>query len=133
MTACDRNSNGENVTDRDTDRELLQRIARKLMEGEQFRSPGMFALKFIDAIVEAAWRPPARVIDNYPDLDALPVGAIVIEADTATWAEGPNMCTRIALEGDLLRWSMPGDNRDYLTEEINLPAIVVWRPEEARA
>lgn len=45
------------------DRAELEAMARKLMEDKQFRAPASFALCFIDAILEAGWKPPSRIIE----------------------------------------------------------------------
>lgn len=64
-----------------------------------------------DDVIEAGWRPAARVIRDRAELDALPVGSVVMHfpcPDTAAcvWA-------RI---GDC--WTTNGDDRAYSAEDI---------------
>ena len=37
-----------------------------------------------DELIERGWRPPARVVTTVQELDALPVGAIIMEGDHGT-------------------------------------------------
>lgn len=87
------------------------------------------AEKCSDAILAAGWRPPARTITTVEELDALAVGAVIMEGDHGT--------------PDDTGWgfkTMPGvfhrfPDGWYVVAGIgerapDLPATVLWEPEE---
>ncbi|WP_029924027.1 hypothetical protein [Nocardia otitidiscaviarum] len=130
------------ASDRDTLAKLRHALMRQLFtSGYAPQQPAFDTLaaangvlgngELLDALAAyRGWRPPARVIETYPELEALPVGAVVMEADYKGWEtySCPAVMVRIALEDNLLRWSYPGDYRDYISDEINLPALLLWEP-----
>ncbi|MFE3081808.1 hypothetical protein [Nocardia tengchongensis] len=116
------------MPDRNIDRESLQHIARKLMEGEQFRSPGMFALKFIDAIVEADWRRPARAIATAEELDTLDWPCLVREITPADELEFYPQIWERAFQTD--GWCRVGQMFDEEDCTPRLPVEVLPEPKE---
>ena len=75
---------------------------------------GMSARETADALLEAGVRPPARVIESPEDLDALPIGSVVLHAPCS--AEGA-VCvwTNPYMAG---HWAFPGDDAEYDSEDI---------------
>jgi hypothetical protein len=92
-------------------------------------------LDFYHEVFASSWRPGGRRIDNYPELEALVANTVVVEVDASTGAVVRQMGAwrRIALPDGQLRWVLLGEDCDYLTEEINLPVVVVWPQEHTAA
>lgn len=75
---------------------------------------------FVDAIRQAGWRPPARRIETAEELDALPDRSIILmHFDT------------VAQKSDDV-WEVPNEVGQYLSDDIDLPATVLWQPEVNR-
>ena len=72
-----------------------------------------------DAILAAGFRPPARTVTTVEELDALEDGAVVLDAE--------DYVTRV-LDGEfcLVGWTVEA----FSSEEIAIPATVVYEPEE---
>jgi hypothetical protein len=76
------------------------------------------------ALLAAGWRPRAQVIEDSAILDALPVGAIVMDAP---YPEG-EVYQRTS---DGL-WAEPGFQGMCTTRVLSLPATVLWSPPDAK-
>ena len=70
-----------------------------------------------EAILNAGWRPPARVVSTWEELEALPEESIILDAGVPAYL----------LDG---LWSYPADQSDYEAGEIKLPVTVLYEPEE---
>ena len=77
-----------------------------------------------DEIIEAGWRPPARLITTVEELEALPGKTVIEDGDGDPWikAEAPLMDS----------WMYAG--LEYSSENmfwgIRCPFCVVWEPEQ---
>ncbi|MFE2994146.1 hypothetical protein ACFXG4_03930 [Nocardia sp. NPDC059246] len=81
------------------------------------------AAAIADDILNAGWRPPARVIETAEELDALPIGTIVVDAFAAS-------CTRVH-DDPLWKWvratsAVPWGRHFH---PPRLPVTVLWEPE----
>lgn len=84
--------------------------------------------EIVDAVLAAGWRPPARTITSADELDALPVGTVLVEGGHATPDE--------VVFGGLM--TMPGVFHRFPdgwhvvaghgARPVPLPAIVLWEP-----
>lgn len=78
-----------------------------------------------DAIVDAGWRPPARVVTTVEEVDALPDRSVVVAANrTILQCVGsvqPDWDGNVWCDEES-RWWGSGD--------VTLPATVLWEPEE---
>lgn len=82
------------------------------------------------AILDAGWRPPARVVTTEEELDALPVGSIVRDVFGETWTLYEGLDDGIdPYDPTNYRWAI-GINGNYATWATDLPATVLWEPEE---
>ncbi|MFG1794211.1 hypothetical protein [Nocardia sp. NPDC049149] len=75
-----------------------------------------------DAVLAAGFRPPARLIETHAELDALPVGAVVMDAP---YPDGD--VHQKLVEG---QWFEPGFDPAFTTRVLNLPAVLLWSPPE---
>ncbi|MBF6416931.1 hypothetical protein [Nocardia cyriacigeorgica] len=77
-----------------------------------------------DAAIAAGWRPPSRVIETAEELEALPIGAAVLDAFAA-------VCTRVHTD-PVIGWvratSAVGGGQHR--HRPYLPATVLWEPEQ---
>lgn len=89
-------------------------------EGESLCLDGFFVPRALaDAVVAAGWRPPLRVIEDRTELEALPVGTIVRDAEgDAARRDDDGYC-----------WSTGGGGPQWWAA-LPLPAAVLWEPEE---
>ncbi len=82
-----------------------------------------------DAIVNAGWRPPARVVTTVEELDALAVGSVVVEGDHGT-PDDTGMGFK-TMPGVFHRfpdgWYVVAG---YGPRDVPLPALVLWESEE---
>ncbi|WP_068059265.1 hypothetical protein [Nocardia xishanensis] len=82
-------------------------------------------------VIAAGWRPPARRIETPAELDALPEGAVV---RTAEGRIAEKTCHYGAADRHGFRsdWAETQDDDIPIgTDELDdLPAIVLWEPEE---
>ena len=84
---------------------------------------------YAQTILDAGWRPPARVVTTVEDLDALAVGTVVMEGDHGTpddtgW--GFKM-----MPGVFHRFTVGWLVVAGLWERVpDLPVTVLWEPEE---
>lgn len=103
-------------------RQRLEGIARRLMSEEKFYAPAMFAARFVDAILEDGWQPPPRRVHTVEELDALPVGAVVMDSPYP--------------EGDVYQrtpdgfWAEPGFEGLFTTRVLCPPVVVLCAAEE---
>ena len=73
-----------------------------------------------DAIIRAGWRPPARTVTTVEQLDALPVGSIVVRSASGTIACRYDKWNAVALGvGAPFDWTV-----------LALPLTVIYEPEE---
>ncbi len=104
------------------DRKDLERIARDVLTGGMFHSPATVSPALVDAIIADGWRPPARTVYTATGLDALPVGAIVMDSPYP--------------EGDVYQrtneglWAEPGFHGMSTTDVLCLPVTVLYAPTE---
>ena len=118
-----------------TPRDQLAQIINKYMEADvpetvaDKHEPVDADYSMADAIVNAGWRPPARTVTTVEELDALPVGAIIMEGDHGTpddtgWGfkTMPGVFHRFP-EG----WHVVAGIGERAPD---LPATVLWEPEE---
>ncbi|WP_067505058.1 hypothetical protein [Nocardia puris] len=79
------------------------------------------------SILAAGWRPPARVIADPADLDALPLGSVIL---AGTWAA---QSTRVDDSGHVV-WCISGSGAQRWSAELlrlHRVVTVLWTPEEA--
>lgn len=74
-----------------------------------------------DAIAAAGLLP--RVVETVEELDALPARAVVRESGGTVWDRASHAYS------DDLRWWQPGEEDDYPSSVITLPATVLYQPE----
>lgn len=66
-------------THRDQLAELIDDdITRQVQVHGLYISEGPYQGEIADAILKAGWRPPARVITTVAELDALPIGSVIL-------------------------------------------------------
>ena len=75
-----------------------------------------------EAILDAGWRPPARVVTTVEELDGLPVGSIVRDVERAALDE----------KWDDDTWAEAGYEYTFSSRSIHLPAAVIYDPEEGK-
>ena len=72
-----------------------------------------------DAIVNAGWRPPARVVETVEETEELPPGTVIRSAlGTIAAHAGSNQWQAVG-------WTIPAP-----AESFTHPATVLWEPEE---
>lgn len=100
-------------------------IRDQLAEIMRTSGPGTYG-DAADAVVAAGWRPPARVITEAADLDALPLGSVC-----RTDILGGDVWWRVSDEG----WETPLSARAWSSAEIvgRGDVTVLWTPEEVSA
>lgn len=86
---------------------------------------------YAESILAAGWRAPTRKIETEEELEALPVGTVLVEGDHAT----PDEVVSLGLA------TMPGvfhrfpDGWHVVAghgpRQVPLPATVLWKPEES--
>lgn len=74
-----------------------------------------------EIILAAGWRPPARTIETDEELEGLPDLAIILSARNSVFRADDRF-----IEGDICLTGMDGG--DYGSEEVALPATVLWEP-----
>ncbi|MFJ4653793.1 hypothetical protein ACIP5Y_21210 [Nocardia sp. NPDC088792] len=127
-----------------TPRGQLDAIVREVLTGEQFHAPAVVAFRLADAVFHAGWRPPARRIETFDELNALqPVAAICADLDEGN---RPRSVVIRDADGSILErdvdnaydemaedrhagWWATGTGRDDIdSTEVTLPATVLWHP-----
>ncbi len=75
---------------------------------------------YAQTILDAGWRPPARVVTTVEELDALPVGSIVRDVERAAIDE----------KWDDNTWAEVAYEYTFSSSSIHTPATVIYEPEE---
>ncbi|WP_280201293.1 hypothetical protein [Nocardia cyriacigeorgica] len=79
-----------------------------------------------DYLIERGWRPPARVIETAEELDALPNGTIIRDADGDVF--------EASADGRVFWATLPDSgwhtDHGFAADELTLPAVVLWEPEQ---
>lgn len=75
--------------------------------------------RHVDVLVDAGWRPPARVITTVEELDTLP-DTTIVRARFGTTAQKSEDA-----------WEFPNEIGRYLGEIVDLPATVLWEDADA--
>lgn len=71
-------------------KELAQLVVRKLLDHDLELTPlSEVATHVTDAILAAGWREPARVVSTVEDIEALPFGAVLLDAEGYVWQLRP--------------------------------------------
>lgn len=110
-------------------------VASNFPEHAQVRLLGQdmrpLAEKCSDTILEAGWRPPARTVTTVEELDALAVGAVIMEGDHGTPDDtGLGFKT---MPGVFHRFPQGWHVVSGIGEHApDLPATVLWEPEEGQ-
>ena len=82
------------------------------------------------AILDAGWRPPARAVTTVEELDALPDGTVIRDVFGETWTLYEGLDDGIDPDDPTnYRWGI-GLNGNFPTYVTDLPATVLWEPEE---
>lgn len=82
------------------------------------------------SILAAGWRPPARVVTTVEELDALPEGTVIQDILGATWTLYEGIDDGIdPYDPTNYHWAI-GINGNYATWATDLPATVLYEPEE---
>lgn len=111
------------MSDRDQLAELVSRTYHACIDSRPIGDP--FAA-IADALIAAGWRPPIQLITSHEELDALPVGAVVMDAP---YPEG-DVHQRSGADG---LWAEPGFDALFTTRVLSLPAVLLWSPAEKAA
>lgn len=101
------------------DNEIRTQLAAyltNLIEGYAWADTGDEAAEHVVTVL--GWRPPARIIDSAADLDSLPDGSII------------RMRYGTAAQKVDEAWEIPNEVGRCLSEAIDLPATVLFEPEE---
>lgn len=109
------------MTDQAARAELAE-YCTNLIEGIAFADTGEEAAEHIATTL--GWRPPARVIETPDELDAMPIGAAVLDAFAA-------VCTCVhtdPITGWVRATSAVGGGQHR--HRPYLPATVLWEPEQ---
>lgn len=114
-----------------TDNTIRDQLAETLdgLLGDRERdttSREFLATEAADALLADGWRPPARVITDPADLDALPLGSVIL---AGTWAA---QSTRVDDSGHVV-WCISGSGAQRWSAELlrlHRDVTVLWTPEE---
>jgi len=82
----------------------------------------MTALHPQDRILAAA-RSALRIVETEEDLAALRIGAILIDDEEA-------VLEKVSQALGYAEWHSPGDRAEYGDEDVDLPAVVLYEPQE---
>lgn len=96
-------------------RDQLYAIARKLNGQKHYSTTAAFLLHFVDAILAAGWRPPARVITTDEELSGTVPDGTIVESAVGT----------IACRYDYGAGVVFGDDRPFPWQTLLLPVTVV--------
>ncbi|WP_280448423.1 hypothetical protein [Nocardia brasiliensis] len=83
-----------------------------------------------DDLLAAGYRPPAQVIETVEQLEALPIGAIVLECETLDGEAHQPVWRQINYVGTKRAWEEPGLRDPMLSSAVKLPALLLWCPTE---
>lgn len=108
-----------------TDRD---RLAAAIRAEYDKRPPDRYPTE--DALADAleGWRPPPRRIDDRAELEALPIGAIVLEVGEAASDAWPHVWRHIDYDGTRRAWEKPGSREPLLAAAVDLPVLVLRTP-----
>lgn len=83
-------------------------------------TPAVAVNRMADQIAEEGWRPPARVITTFEELDALPLGTVLVDQWRTAWFATSST------------WRGLARSRADAPDRIVLPGTVQWTPDEAK-
>jgi len=94
-----------------TPRYQLERLAREVIDSRTWNAPALVAVALVDAVLATGWRPPARVITDPAELDALPYMCVVLAYGVAHQSVPSELV-------DLPLWLKPTGERAYTSAEL---------------
>jgi hypothetical protein len=75
------------------------------------------------------WRAPAQTITTLGELSGLPIGTVILSKQGGIWVVASSCLIASSCRSDHCRtWYEPGALRAVSSQQISLPATVIWGP-----